>query len=346
MPICPKCETEYRDGFDMCFDCSVELVDTISRPESLDTVEEDFAAEMFASPEEPVRICLNCLVEFAPEARICPPCGDRPLETTTRDAYEGILKRSPLKPYQEIEKSEAPGDVTCVFVAHNPADAGFAMASLEGMGVEAILGEDSFDEVEDPSHVGVWVKNEDVEACSMILPEDPNDWRDDEGITSEDPYAALVHSANTYAEIGKRNHAIALCSQAMEMNNDRPEAFFSLGRIVGAQGLVAQAHESFRAAVERSDQGAFGTAAWLLVVYGFLTEDREISFTGPKADEALALLKAHSEGNPRSMEAMRLLLEACYVRGEKANVAAVRERIQKVNRWVLEADGPHQSMGF
>ncbi len=347
MPICPKCETEYRDGFDTCFDCQVELVESIKRPASLDTVEEKYVEDMFETPEEEIRFCLNCFVEFVPEAEICPPCGDLRLQTTPRSVYDGILKRSPLAPHQEIDTDEIPRGLRRVFVTHSPADAGFACSSLAGMGVDAVMGRDGLDDLEDDSQIGIWVAEEDVEACAMILPEDPNEWRDDEELDSlADPYDSLMRTANQYVEISKEQHGIALCTQAMELDANRPEAFFTLGRIVGGQGHVAQACESFRAAVERIERGAASPAAWFFVVFGFLTDDLGVSFTGPKADEAMALLKTYSEQNPRNMEALRLLLEAAFARGEKANVKDARRRITDLNKWVLEAEGPHQAMTF
>ena len=36
MPFCPKCKIQYRDGFTVCSDCKVSLVDNLSE------VKEDF----------------------------------------------------------------------------------------------------------------------------------------------------------------------------------------------------------------------------------------------------------------------------------------------------------------
>ncbi|MFT7618511.1 MAG: hypothetical protein ACI97A_002154 [Planctomycetota bacterium] len=346
MPICPKCETDYRDGFETCYECQVPLVDSIKRPESLDSVEEQFAEDMFDREDPGIRFCLSCFVEFAPEAKICVPCGEVRLHSSPQDVYDGILVRSPLEPHQDVELDEAVEGLTRVFVTHSPADAGFAVASLEGMGVVAHIGNDALDSFDDESRIGIWVVEEDVEACQMILPSDPNEWRDDEITEPNDPYIALVQTANSYVEIGRRNYAISLCTQAIEIDGERPDAFFTLGRIVGTQGHVAQAHESFRAAVERSAHGNAVPAAWFLVLFSFLDDDLKVNFKNPKADEALVILKSYSESHPRNMEALRLLLQACHARGEKANVASTRERINKINRRILEMDGPFKSMRF
>ncbi len=346
MPICPKCETEYRDGFETCFDCDIALVESIERPKSLDSLEEQFAEDMFAEEEESVRFCVNCFVEFAPEAAICVPCGHRSLETAPRRIYEQILRRSALVPYQRQDEEEAPRGLVRVFVAHTPAEAGFACASLHGMGVDAVPGDDRMDDVEDPGHIGIWVSAEDVEACQMILPDDPAEWRDEEEAEPDDPCQALVNRASAYHGLGKNSHAVHLCSQAIEMDGERPEAFFALGQIVGAQGMYQQARESFQAAVERSPQGVAGAAAWFFVVYSFLDDRGEACFVGPQADEAMALLISFSERNPRNVEALRLLLEAAFVRGEKARVRDVRERILKVNRRLLDEDLPFAAMTF
>ncbi|PKM90970.1 MAG: hypothetical protein CVU87_00170 [Firmicutes bacterium HGW-Firmicutes-12] len=41
MPWCPNCKTEYREGFDICSDCAVELVDNLNIEEGQFDIYED-----------------------------------------------------------------------------------------------------------------------------------------------------------------------------------------------------------------------------------------------------------------------------------------------------------------
>lgn len=39
MPVCPKCKSEYRDGFTRCDDCEVDLVENLLTEEVTDFIE-------------------------------------------------------------------------------------------------------------------------------------------------------------------------------------------------------------------------------------------------------------------------------------------------------------------
>lgn len=41
MPYCPKCKSEYRDGFTRCYDCEVELVDSMPQVNKHDDEDSD-----------------------------------------------------------------------------------------------------------------------------------------------------------------------------------------------------------------------------------------------------------------------------------------------------------------
>lgn len=55
MPWCPVCKNEYREGFTMCSDCKVELVDSLTE----DTVEGNLIKYTFGNPET-----MGALAEF------------------------------------------------------------------------------------------------------------------------------------------------------------------------------------------------------------------------------------------------------------------------------------------
>lgn len=62
MPWCPKCKTEYRDGFEECADCKVALVDELPEEEPLEASslrqvpadQDPFADGEFSDEEQPV----------------------------------------------------------------------------------------------------------------------------------------------------------------------------------------------------------------------------------------------------------------------------------------------------
>lgn len=47
MPLCPKCKSEFRDGFKICSDCNVELIEDEENYKSEDTnIQEDSEVEL------------------------------------------------------------------------------------------------------------------------------------------------------------------------------------------------------------------------------------------------------------------------------------------------------------
>ena len=39
MPLCPKCRTQYREGFSLCSDCKIPLVDQLTDDYEIDGLE-------------------------------------------------------------------------------------------------------------------------------------------------------------------------------------------------------------------------------------------------------------------------------------------------------------------
>ena len=52
MPFCPKCKAEYRDGFTICADCKVALVDSLEKKRPVEETEENPNEPLFMSFDE------------------------------------------------------------------------------------------------------------------------------------------------------------------------------------------------------------------------------------------------------------------------------------------------------
>lgn len=72
MPYCPKCKYEYKEGFTVCSDCGVELVDSL----------DDIKVAILTRDETTVAECLDFLVKNGVESAIMRP------STTVEGAYD------------------------------------------------------------------------------------------------------------------------------------------------------------------------------------------------------------------------------------------------------------------
>lgn len=354
MPFCPKCETEYRDGFETCADCDVDLVATLEPAADLEGVEEDFAREMFAEPTEVMWVCERCQIEYVEGIEWCEKCtgsaaAGAPVSARVtaveREDWVTSLTRTTLTPWLEREEPGTPEGLACVWVARDPAEAGFAAMTLSGMGVPAEVGHDGLDGDGDPSLIGIWVAAEDAESAAVLVPDDPGEWRDEGWAAPEEgnPYVELVRRAEAYRGLGKYRHAVALAGEALEVEPRRYEAYLVLARAAAEMANHRLAMEAIGDAIERIG-GAGLALAQELAVCAFLAHGGEPTFTGPEADRGYTELKRYCELHARDVRAQLLLLEAAHARGAASVVAETADRLDAVNPAVLRLDGPFSRM--
>lgn len=347
MPFCPKCEAEYRDGFRICADCDVPLEAGLEPAADLQDVEEAFALEMFAEEGDVTHACPVCEIEFVSAEASCVRCdAERGVDVRTvpRPEWVASLTRTQLTPWQEQEELQGPDGMECVWIALDPAEAGFAATVLDGMGVTPAIGHDGYDAAfEDPSRIGLWVTVEEAPAARLLVPEDPSEWREEEEAgTADDPYAEAIRVAESYRALGKYRHAVAMASRALDLDPGRFEAYVLLGRAASGMRNFVVAAQAFGEAVERLGTASSVTLEW--AACSFLDDDGAIVFSGPQADRGYRALRGYVDSKTRNVRAHLLLLEAAAARGAKSVVRDVAAGLERLNPAILRLDGPYSEM--
>ncbi|MCB9831937.1 MAG: hypothetical protein H6807_05630 [Planctomycetes bacterium] len=347
MLYCPKCETIYDDGEEVCPPCGIELVSRLSRRESLDELEEDYARDLFADEGDVMRYCGRCLREFTRTSTHCGDCGGVGLAELPRAAFLTAMARSQVEPFLFREQPTAPEtELVRVLEAPTPGQAAFAAATLEGMGVDVFIGDDLIEADPMAEGIGIFVPADEVEACSMIIPDDLADWFDDEddeidaARDTRSPYDRKLALAESHRAIGRRGRAMMLAAEAIELAPDEPRAFDLLGQLAAEEGDHRRAVECFEEAVRRSPDPVTCMSMWRFIVHSLADAEGRPAFKGPAADRALEALVAFSDRHSRMMGAWLLRLELQSVRDAKTAAAATVARIRQVNRWLLDLEGP------
>ncbi|HGY91535.1 MAG TPA: hypothetical protein ENK43_10215 [Planctomycetes bacterium] len=346
MPICPKCEEEYRDGFDVCADCGVPLVEAIAATEEIPEEEAVAAEELLADEEEEHTFCPGCFSEYRPDASLCAPCGGIRLQTSPTSAYERLLTTSVLGRHAGFYRPEEQGDLVRVLTVASPADAGFMVSSMEALGLNLVVGDDVLDaDLEDPPRIGLYVAPEELEAARMALPEEAEIGEEDEEAGfSEDPYGTLLRQAGSWAGIHRYNQAILTYTKAAEFNPNPVDAWLGLGRVLGTLGQVDAAAKTFREVLALTDGQPVTEAPYLHAVYTFLDEEGHASFAGDAAKEALVFLDRFAAARVRVMPAQLLALEAHGARAEHDEARQVVARIRKLHPHFFELDGLYRTL--
>lgn len=78
---CPICKGEFREGFEECTNCQVNLV------EDLDNITEQVRGE--------IKLCVACEIEAEPEAKRCPSCGMKLIRAVLHDDTYVFLEKPP-----------------------------------------------------------------------------------------------------------------------------------------------------------------------------------------------------------------------------------------------------------
>jgi len=86
---CPICKGEFREGFDECTSCQVNLV------ADLDNISEHVNGE--------IKLCVACEIEAEPETRRCPNCGMKLIRAVLHDDTYVFLEK-PSEEADEIEQ--------------------------------------------------------------------------------------------------------------------------------------------------------------------------------------------------------------------------------------------------
>lgn len=348
MRYCPKCETIYEDDDEVCPPCGIELVDRLKRREEREELEEDHAREFFADEGDVMRFCPTCMREFTPTSRICTDCGGIDLMAMPRAAFERSMARSRVHAFRVVPEEHPEVALVRVLEAPSPSHAAFAAMSLEGMGVDASIGDDALEPEPDSPGVGIFVPADEVEACSMIIPEDLDEWFEDEDEDDEapakkinrSPYERKLGEAEGYRRIGRLRHATSLVAEAIEIDPDLPAAFIMLGQISAERAQYARAAECFEEAVKREQNPVGSQSMWLFIGHALLDDAGQPRLKGEAADRALEALESFCAKRPRLMAAWLLKLELLDVRDAKTKAAEAVAQIRKINRWLLELDGP------
>ncbi len=346
MPICPKCEEEYRDGFDVCADCGVPLVEALAEPEEISEEEAASPEELLADEEDEHTFCPGCFSEYRPGASICAPCGGIRLQTSPTSAYERLLTTSVLRRHANFDRPEDRGDLVRVLTVASPADAGFMVSAMESMGLDLVVGDDVLDaDLEDPPRIGLYVAPEDLEAARMALPDEGDTGEEDDDVGfSEDPYGTLLRQAGSWAGIRRYNRAILAYTKASEYNPNPIDAWLGLGRVLGTLGRVDDAAKTFREVLALTDGQPVTEAPYLFAVYTFLDEEGNASFAGDAAKEALVFLDRFAAVRPRVMPAQLLALEAHGARAEHDEAGALVTRIRKLHPHFFELEGLYRTV--
>ena len=328
MPFCPKCEQEYRAGFDRCADCSVDLVTTLVTPESVKQEEERYAEDLFAVDEEDIAwFCTNCLNEFVAGSRQCGPCGAA-VTQATYEAYDRALGSGTLDAYRGARGPEATPGLVVARTYSNPADAAWVVASLHEMGVSAEIGNDAMDEFDDPSVVGIYAPPEEVDSAKLLI-DDDGGGDDDFAPADADPYDVLLRNAQAYRDIGKLRHALKLGQEAIEMKPQRAAAFVVVGDVLGEMGHFARAAEAFEAVLVSEPQHA--QSRLFYAVFSMIDADGEATFKGERLARPIDVLASFVRDFPRSTPAGKLLFEARHTRGDKEAARSTYQDLERLN---------------
>jgi tetratricopeptide (TPR) repeat protein len=330
MPFCPKCEQEYRAGFEICAECRVPLTATLERKRSLDQVEEDFAASMFPDERESVSFCPQCLNEFAPTAKSCGPCGGGRLMQAEPSRLAEIVSGPPLEQMLLPAPPRALADRVLVYRARTPAEAGWIVDQLGAMGVTPDIGTDASDNFDDPAAVGVYVPADEVEAAQMLLPEDASEFEEER--PRGKPYERALQTADGYREIQKYQYALHKIGEAIQLDPARFDAYLALGHLYSEMGDVPKALEMFREVRQILGDRDSTDAPLAIAALTFRGPDGQARFTGAAGEKALGELRFYVARHPRHMAALKLLLEAFAARGDKAPGRELTKHVRKVNQ--------------
>lgn len=337
---CPKCEQEYRAGFTRCAECGVALVESIARKEKMDVIEEDFAAAMFPDEGEATIFCVNCFNEFAPGAKVCSPCGDMRLAESDRERYMALLDRDPLEQLAVPVKPRNLDKLVLVAKVRTPSDGAFLVQQLEEMGVTAELGTDDSDRFEDPSLVGLYVPPDEKESAEMLMPEDGDvigdaeDLREDvrgRKMSPDRAYDRLIQRAEGYIGLQKYAFAQKLLGDAVTLVPTRIEAYLVLGRVFAEMGQKKRALEMFREVRSIRGKDDYSDAPLLIAALELRDDKGRPRYRGADAEKAMDELKFYIARHPRSMTALKLLLNAQSARGDKAPGKETTAHMKKIN---------------
>lgn len=335
MPFCPKCEEEYRAGATECADCGVALVESLALPESLEDVEERFAEELFTDPSTQVVLCPTCLNEYAPAARVCSRCGGVHLVRIGAEECTKLLTSSPLHRMTRGEALRDHANLVRVHQVSTPAEAGFVVEGLVGMGVSAEIGDDTLDDMPDTSLLGIYVPGSEKDHAHMLLSGTGEHGESDIESTGS-PYEHLVRNAVAYRDLQKYRHSIKLCAEAIEMDPHEPAAFLVLGMALVCRGDIPGARRAYETALEVQgpDVALFHAGAC-----GLVDEEGQPCWKGSLADRSLDRLQDFVARQPRDISAWLVLLEARWHRGEQDAGREVCAKIRGVNHCILDIPG-------
>ncbi len=102
MPFCPKCKAEYRDGFTICADCKVALVDSLEKKRPVEETEENPNEPLFMSFDEYAK--LTDEDEFGATETVINAEGESD-EAIEQEAFVSRVSKEPSP--EEIEKIKA-----------------------------------------------------------------------------------------------------------------------------------------------------------------------------------------------------------------------------------------------
>ena len=102
MPFCPKCKAEYRDGFTICADCKVALVDSLEKKRPVEETEENPNEPLFMSFDEYAK--LTDEDEFGATETVINEEGKSD-EAIEQEAFVSRVSKEPSP--EEIEKIKA-----------------------------------------------------------------------------------------------------------------------------------------------------------------------------------------------------------------------------------------------
>ena len=112
--FCPRCRTEYREGFSLCSDCGVKLVDTlppVPDPEYLDlvTVLETNEAADFAVAESLLQAAdIDYVVQNEGTENIWPQLGAMQIQVRAEEAAKAIEILKDVDKAPPMEEEETP----------------------------------------------------------------------------------------------------------------------------------------------------------------------------------------------------------------------------------------------